>query len=145
MKRGGPLKRTSQLKRGGRLRQQSTKTARIERAAAPLRREWKAEAGCCMACGYRGQLVGHEISNGGTRRQSLALPFCVLILCGYCNTGPFMSKRIWPVARQLCLLMIRAPDRYDLKAYLEFKHPRAPLAITQGEVDAYKESIPCQC
>ena len=141
MKRGGPLKRTSQLKRGGRLRQQSTKTARIEREAAKVRREWKAEAGCCMACGYRLRLVGHEISNGPLRRQSLDKPFCVLIICRRCNEGPFMDKSIWPEARQLCLLMVRARERYDLAAYLNHTNPRAPIRITQADVDAYRESV----
>ena len=150
MKRGGPLKRRTPLKRTGRLRQQSTKTRSLERAAADDRRRWINECGrTCMACGYSpfnpnptypaalSKIVCHEISNGGLRKYSLNKPFAVLCLCRACNEIDFMYKVIWPEARQLCLLMLRAPDRYDLAAYLKHTNERAPLRITQDEVDGY--------
>lgn len=153
MKRGGPLKRYTKFKRGGPLKQQSKKTARRERQAGKVRRQWKKDAKCCMVCGHSpenprpgmdpelSRLVGHEISNGPLRKASLDLPFCVIVACVFCNQYELMYKTNWPEARQLCLLMIRCPERYDLKAYLHHTNPRAPNRITQAEVDEYRSTI----
>jgi hypothetical protein len=147
MKRSGPLKRSKGL------RQRSSKTASVERAAADKRRSWRVQAGECMICGHSSKhpnpklpiglskLVGHEISNGPLRQKSLDKPFCVLILCRYCNEHEVVNKRRWPEARQLCVLQLRAPERYDLQAYLQHTNPRAMQRITQAEVDQYRNTL----
>jgi hypothetical protein len=153
MKRGGPLKRYTQLKRGGPLRKRSKKTATRERKAADVRRRWKNQAGCCMVCGHSShhpwadkplalsKLVCHEISNGPLRQESLDKPFCIIVACAFCNQHELMYKSVWPEARQLCLLMIKAPERYNLVKYLEHTNSRAPNRITQSEVDEWRETI----
>jgi hypothetical protein len=155
MKRGGPLKRRTTLKRTGRLRQQSSKTRSIERAAADVRRRWINEAGrCCMICGHShlnpnpkyppqlSKVVCHEIANGhGYRLAALDKPFAVLCVCRACNEIELVDKSKWPEPRQLCVLQAKAPDRYDLPKYLEFTNPRAPNRILQSEVDAYLPTL----
>ena len=157
MKRGGPLKRHTPMKRGGPLRKQSKKTASRERKAADVRRSWVNAAGrTCMACGYSAQnpnpeyppilskVVCHEIANGPMRLKCLDKPFGVLCICRFCNEYEFVKKSLWPEARQLCLLMVRAPERYDLRAYIAFTSPAAPNRITRSEVAEYLETITCQ-
>lgn len=155
MKRGGPLKRHTQLKRGGPLKARSRKTATRERKAAGVRRHWVNQAGQrCMLCGHSARdpnpqypqalakVVCHEISNGPLRQASLDLPFCVLVVCRACNEIELMNKAKWPEARQLAALKVKCPERYNLTAYLDHTNPRAPNRITPSEVDAYLETIP---
>ncbi len=148
MKRGGPLKRYTALKRKSRLRPQSKKTASIERRAATQRKVWRHKAGRCMVCNHSphdpnpeylpmmAKLVAHEISNGGLRLGSLDKPYCILIACRGCNAIKLVNKRLWPEVRQLALLKLKAPERYDLEAYLQHTNPRAPHRITEDEVQA---------
>lgn len=155
MKHGGPLKRHTPLKRGGSLRRQSSKTAALERKARGARVRWKNEAGCCMLCGHSSRnpwpdkplacskLEAHEICNGtGYRLRALDKPWAVLIACSFCNQHVLTKKAVWPEARQLCLLLVRAIERYNLIAYLEFTSPQALRRITQEEVEAYLPTIP---
>ena len=78
------------------------------------------------------------------RLASLDKPFAVLCICRFDNEHEFVNKAKWPEARQLCLLMVKAPERYDLRAYIHHTSPAAPNRITQSEVDAYLETMPCQ-
>ena len=110
--------------------------------------------GMCVACGHGSRnpwldkpralskVAMHEISNGyGRRERSLDQPFCLLPLCQWCNQYQFTDRRIWPEARQLCLLMRTNPDAYNLTAYLKHTNSNAMERITQAEVDAYLPSI----
>lgn len=141
------------MKRGGRLRPQSKKTAARERKASAVRRQWKKEAGACMVCDhgptkvnpalprFMSSLEAHEISNGSHRQKTIGEACCVLVACVYCNRYRLTDKKLWPEARQLALLQGKAPERYDLRKYLELTSPRAPNRITQSEVDAFKRTI----
>ena len=163
MKRSGPLKRGKwkrytvngdRKQRSSSLRPRSKKTAARERAAAGVRRSWVNATGrICMICGhgpfnpnpkyppFMSKVVCHEISNGPLRQASLDKPFAVLCACKACNEGDLDKKGIWPEARQLCVLKVKAPERYDLDAYLRHTSPNAMQRITQEEVDAYLESV----
>jgi hypothetical protein len=116
---------------------------------APLRRAWIERAKCCMICGASpgrphrnmppdlSKLCCHEISNGPLRQKSLDKAFACLVLCCYCNMHVVTNKKVWPEARQLAVLLERAPEFYDLKAYLQMTRPAAMNRITQEEVDVW--------
>jgi len=107
-----------------------------------------------MACGHSSRnpnpkfplamskVICHEVSNGPMRQASLDKGFAVLCICRYCNEHEFTNKAKWPEARQLCLLMVRAFERYNLEAYLKHTNPRAMERITQEEVEAFLPTIP---
>ena len=132
----------------------SSKRAKLNRAAAGLRRRLVNEAGCCMACGQSSRnpnpfkllelskVICHEISNGQHRGVSLDKEFCILCICRFCNEYEFTDKAKWPEERQLCLLMVRAPERYNLEAYLRHTRPGAMQRITQEEVDYWLPTMP---
>ncbi len=155
MKRGGPLKRKTQLKRGGPLRRQSKKNRQRAAQVRGLRLRLVNEIGRCMACGYSSRnpnprlpiqlskLACHEILRGsGNRQRVLDEPSCLLVLCAFCNCHEFTDAGKWPIQRQLCLQQQRAPDWYDLRRFNELKSTSAPDGVTQAEVDSYAETIP---
>jgi hypothetical protein len=100
-----------------------------------------------MACGHSpgnpwrdkprecSQLCCHEILNGPLRQKTLDKPSSLLVLCWWCNQQ-MNDKQLWPETRQLALLQARSPDDYDLVAHNELANPRAPLRVTQEEVDS---------
>ena len=107
-----------------------------------------ARAGCCMICGASpkrpkhriselNQLVCHEISNGPLRQRSLDKPYCILVLCAYCNQYEVEDKGKWPQTRQLAVLLQKSPESYDLVKFNYLVNPRAPRRIEQFEVDAW--------
>lgn len=124
-------------------------------AAAGLRRHLVFESRGCELCGYSShhhnpampvalsKLACHEIYNGASGRSlSLDKPYALLVLCQFCNQHLMTDKGLWPESRQLCLLKLRSPARYDLGAYNKLVNPRAPNRTTQSDVDAWKGSIP---
>ena len=164
MKRSGPLKRGKwkryivkgdRKQRSSSLRPRSKKTSARERAAAGVRRSWVNATGrICMICGHGpfnpnpkyppslSKVVCHEIANGyGRRLRALDQPCAVLCLCRACNEIEVVDKSKWPEQRQLAVLLARAPERYDLPAFIQLTSPAAPNRITQDEVDAYMETI----
>lgn len=68
--------------------------------------------------------------------MSIDLAFATLVVCWKCNLE-IEDRSIWPEARQLAILMSRAPDDYCLKSYNELVNPNAPNRIEQHEVDAF--------
>lgn len=130
------------------MKQRSDK--RRERAAEvkPLRESLIAETGKCMICGAnesrptRGLppqlsvLACHEILNGPLRNKTLDEPCALLVVCWRCNQE-LNNKGLWPAARQLSVLLSKAPDRYDLKRFNLLRNPNAPNFVTQEEVDGY--------
>ena len=84
-------------------------------------------------------LVCHEIAGGPLREKSLDKPFAILVLCAYCNQYEVEDKAKWPQARQLALLMDKAPSHYNLAAFNRLVNPNAPNRITQEEVDRYRD------
>lgn len=163
MKRPGQIRRGAYLNRMRKrpvrkpLNRVSKKRQRLAKAAAGVRREWINKARACMVCGHSSanpnrtlpiamsKLVVHEISNGPQRGVSLDKPYCCLVACVFCNEYKLVDKREWPEARQLCLLKVRAPRRYNLRLYIKHTSPNAPQRITAAEVRAYLESIPDGC
>ncbi len=85
-------------------------------------------------------LVVHEIANGPNRQAALDKPFACLVLCWWCNGHVVTDKSQWPESRQLATLRRCIPENYDLVAYNALVNPRAPLRITQDEVDAWRET-----
>lgn len=83
----------------------------------------------------------HEILNGPLRLKTLDEPSALLCLCFHCNAGDFNRKQLWPHARQLALLYIRRPHRYDLTQFNWLRNPAAPNFVTQEEVDRYVEEL----
>ena len=155
MKPRKPMKRTYWKRKPRKaIKPVSDKRAKLNRASAGLRRRLVNEAGCCMACGHSSRnpnpyrllelskVVCHEVSNGQHRGNSLDQPQCILCICRFCNEYEFTDKAKWPEARQLCLLMVRARDRYNLEAYLRLTNPRAMQRITQEEVDFWLPTMP---
>lgn len=153
MKRGGPLKRRTRLKRGGPLRRQSAKARQRAAKVRGIRQRLVREAGCCMACGHShrnpwpnlprqlSRLCCHEILRGSYRQQVLGEPCALLVLCVACNCYEFTDAGKWPIQRQLALQQARAPDWYDLRRFNELKSVHAPDAVTQADVDDWKETI----
>ena len=84
------------------------------------------------------RLCVHEIANGVNRQAALDKPFALLVLCWYCNGHVVTDKGQWPEARQLAVLLEKAPEDYDLVAYNYLINPNAPKRIEQWEVDDWK-------
>lgn len=123
----------------------------IDAKARPVRMALVEEFGSCMICGCSperpkrsrelSQLCCHEIANGPLRRLAYDKPYCILVLCWYCNGHEVEDKSEWPRARQLALLMTKSPQHYDLVAFNYLVNPRAPRAIEQFEVDEFLDSV----
>ena len=79
----------------------------------------------------------HEIANGPLREKALDKLFALLVVCAYCNCYELTNKGKWPESRQLAVLKKKAPQNYDLHAYLMLTRPRALQRITQDEVDQW--------
>lgn len=137
-----------------RLKNRSPQRAKRERDSAPIRKQLIAEAdNRCFWCGHGpsyphpGKPAGlssvhcHEILCGGLRQKTLGEPCSLLVLCWEHNAGDFHRRQLWPHARQLALLQMRSPDRYDLTRFNWLRNPDAPLYVTQLEVDAYYEEL----
>lgn len=134
-----------------RIRPQSVKHRARAEEARDVRRDLVLEVGRCEICGHdptnhkagnvAWRLDCHEIANGPNRQKCLDKRFGLLVLCWLCNSEEATDKMKWPEARQLALLRINRPDDYDLTAYNKLVNPRAPNAITQGEVDAALEAM----
>ena len=84
------------------------------------------------------QLCVHEVANGPLRQKALDKAFATLVLCWFCNSYVVTNKKVWPEARQLALLLDRAPEDFDLAAYNALVNPRAPNRITLEEVNGYR-------
>jgi len=128
------------------MRRMSAKFRARAKEAKPVRDRLVARAGCCMICGASqkrpkhhlaalNQLVCHEISNGPLRQKSLDKPFCILVLCAYCNQHEVEDKGKWPQSRQLAVLKDKSPENYDLTSFNFLVNPNAPRRIEQHEVD----------
>lgn len=160
MKRSGPLRRGAFLNRTRKPRAKnkplkgvSKKRDALIRQHAGARRAFVREHCCCAVCGHSSRnpwpdkpficskVVCHEIANGQYRKMAFSEPYTWLQACRFCNEHVLTDKKSWPEARQLCLKMVRDPERYDLKKYLMLTSPSAPRRITQGEVDAFLETI----
>ena len=127
------------------MRSRSTKEQRV----SSWRRELRESVGKCEICGHSpgrpwrdrplecSELCCHEILCGPDRQRAIDKPFAILVLCGWCNMREVTDKTKWPVARQLCIMKIKSPDRYDLRAFLELRNPNALNYITEDEVDAW--------
>ena len=128
------------------MRRMSAKFRARAKEAKPVRDHLIARAGCCMICGASpkrpkhhltelNQLVCHEISNGPLRQKSLDKPYCILVLCVFCNQYEVEDKGKWPQSRQLAVLLAKSPENYDLQAFNFLVNPNAPRRIEQHEVD----------
>lgn len=129
------------MMQGQTLRHYSKKRRAREDEARDFRRGLVADVGRCEHCGAkefdRGRstkLCVHEIANGPLRQKALDKPYAVLVLCWPCNLLA-TDKGRWSEAAQLACLQRSRPDHYDLAAYNFLVNPRAPLRITQEEVD----------
>lgn len=80
-------------------------------------------------------LACHEILNGPLRVKVLGEPCCLIVACWHCNSGPLNEKGEWPLARQLALIKVKAPDRYDRERVLRLRDERALQFVTEEEVD----------
>ena len=114
--------------------------------AKPVRDAFKDEIGQCMICGASprrpmhaiadmNELCCHEILNGPLRQKTLDEPCSLLVLCAYCNQNEVEDKGSWPAARQLAVLMTKAPQHYDLVRFNWLRNPNAPRFVEQHEVD----------
>jgi hypothetical protein len=80
------------------------------------------------------ELSVHEISRGPLRCKSLGKLFCLMVTCWWCNSRVLTERKQWPEARQLAVLLEKAPESFDLVAYLELTNPRAMQRITMEEI-----------
>lgn len=71
------------------------------------------------------------------RQQALDKGYACLVACWFCNGAELHDRAKWPDARQLSLLQLKAPQRYDLAAFNRLINPHAPNRILQSEVDSY--------
>ena len=124
------------------MRHYSKKRRAREDEARGFRQDLVAQVGCCEHCGVQAiqrgretKLCVHEIANGPLRQKALDKPYAVLVLCWPCNLLA-TDKGRWSEAAQLACLQRSRPDHYDLVAYNHLVNPRAPLRITQDEVDS---------
>lgn len=140
------------MKRSWMKRGPSDRARRIADEARPIRDELIVEAGCCMICGaspsrpkhrmpQMNQLCCHEILNGTMYRQkTLAEPSTLLVLCWYCNGHEVEDKGSWPIPRQLAVLKVKSPHRYDLERFLWLRNPNAMQFVTEDEVEEWVEA-----
>lgn len=156
MKPRKPMKRTFwKRKPRAKIKPVSDKRRKRAAAVAGLRRRLVNDSDGCMACGHSSRnpipemppqmskCHCHEIYDGTAGRNlSLDKPYAILVACWRCNSIEFKDAKKWPEARQLCLLMVRKPEDYNLKAYNTLVNPNAPRRILQSEVDAFLPTIP---
>lgn len=129
-------------------------TAKEKREIAEMRRELAKEVGRCEACGHgpgnpcrilpqnMSVLNIHEIDNGPGRQGCQDKRFGTLCLCAWCNLYQFTDKKLWPVAKQLCLLRASRPFDFHLENFVRLvKGERAPNWITREDVDAHEPEI----
>ena len=133
------------------MRRISTKHATRTAECRETRRGWIKDAGSCWICGHSeasprtglpvecSRLSVHEVANGPFRSKALDQPYACLVVCWACNSE-LCDKKLWPVSRQLAVLQIKAPERYNLSAYLKLVHA-PPTRITQEEVDQWKTEL----
>ena len=93
----------------------------------------------CMACGRSGAWDVHEIASGPARHKAIKEPCAWLLLCRPCH-NEMHDRTIWSITRQLALKKKMDPDNYDRIRVNELRG-RHPEAITEEEVDAYKEGL----
>lgn len=102
----------------------------------PYRRALVEATGKCQLCGEkRARLDCHEILNGGLRSTVLDEPSCLIVTCWDCNSGPLNRKGEMPLARQLAIIKVTSPDRYDREQVLQIRNPNAMQFVTEEEVD----------
>lgn len=127
------------------MKQLSDKRRQRQAEAKALRDKLIADTGECMICGNDylrrmpplNQLCCHEILNGPLRQRVLAEPSCLIVCCWYCNGEELDHKGRWPLARQLAVIKVKSPDRYDRERVLYLRHSNAPNFVTEDEVDAW--------
>ena len=133
------------------MRRISSKRQARQAEAKPIRDALIAKAGECMICGARpgiqngrmqqlNQLCVHELLNGPLRQKTMDKPFATLVVCWHHN-GELNDKGLWPVARQLAVLLTKSPDDYDLAAFNRLSNPNAPNRWTQEDVDAFLDGV----
>lgn len=121
------------------MRHTSKKRAAYNRLHAKQRLAYLREFPRCMICGEPSQCV-HEIARGSSRMVAFGEPACWLATCSICNCGPLTDAYIWPVARQLWVKKQRDAERYD-RRLVNIIRGREPEAITEAEVDAWRNTI----
>lgn len=122
------------------MRNTSPKRARLLRKVTPWRDAFKARVGRCEFClkaRMPEALAVHEISRGSHRWKALACGFAVLAVCKEPWNDPpcHDTVQLWSEAKQLALLYLVRSSSYSLSDYLDMTNPRAPMRITQAEVD----------
>jgi hypothetical protein len=131
MKRSA-LKRSTPLKRTGRLRPISAKRAALKLQVGPRRKAFVEEVGECMVCGRnhgRARLSVHEIASGPAREEALSRPELWLCVCVF---GCHAKVQHMPHAQQFAL-----QSRYWLeRAVASFNavRSRPETALTVAEV-----------
>ena len=120
--------------------------------AGPIREALIKAVGKCEICGHSPRkpnkelppdlsaLCVHEIANGPNRPRALDKNYATLVTCWACNSLELTNKRIWPLDRQLAMLLKSRPDDYDLQAFCRLLNPNAPNRIEQWEVDQWLDS-----
>ena len=133
------------------MRPVSKKRQQRIRETQGLRRDLRESVGGCEICGHSpslpwrdkpfdcSSLVCHEISCGPLRDKSLDKPYCILVLCSFCNQHVVTNTKEWPESRQLAALARSRPATFDLTAYLELTSPRAMRRIEIHEVLEWME------
>jgi hypothetical protein len=93
------------------------------------------EAAGCWICGHSptnpwrskpaqlSVLCIHEIARGSLRQKALDCGYACLVACFFCNQYEVHDRTKWPDAKQLAVLKLKAPDRYDLVAFNRLFHP----------------------
>ncbi len=113
------------------MRRVSKKRARLNRAAKPLRDEYKFEYQKCevFSCSAQASEL-HEITRGQHRSRSLDQPASWLHLCHDCH----VKMGLFTVTQQLALKKL-SNSGYDRRAVNTIRNPKTPDAITEEEVD----------
>lgn len=116
-----------------------------ESQIAEFRRSLIASHPRCMVCGASpshrlhrfpayNELCVHEVLNGALRQRVLAEPSCLIVACYGCNTGSLNQKGAWPLARQLAVIKMQAPERFDLLKCLAIRNPKALRFVEEYEI-----------
>lgn len=114
------------------MRRISKKRAAFNKEANAWRAAFKGEIGRCEYCLKKAaveHLELHEISRGYARKNSLDKPAVILCLHRHCHR----LVEQWPRPRQLCLVMARRPNDYNLSIYNSLVTRR----VYQEEVDGF--------
>jgi hypothetical protein len=126
-------------------RNNNSKAAKYYRANKEDREDWgESMKRRCMYCLLKeglvtGALQIHEITRRSAAPTRWADRSNYLLLCQLCHSGPFAAME---PAKELAVKMLRDPEHYDIDRWLRVQDQwlRAPLRVTQSEVDAfYKE------